>query len=87
MRMVHLELSERFAGLRQGMKVVDSTGTAVGQVRDVSRQSLLVMEAGGTRVFWIEGDAVTAVDGQVVRLRKQFGAVSQPGASGAPLPA
>ncbi len=69
--MVRLELLERFAGLRQGMKVVDGGGEVVGQVRDISRRSLLVMEAGGTRVFWLDGDEIAGVDQQVVRLRRQ----------------
>ena len=65
-----MELSQQFAGIRQGMKVVDETGGALGLVRDLSQRSLLIMEAGSTRVFWVDGEEIAAVEGQVVRLKR-----------------
>ena len=57
---VTLEPLELFANIRQGMKVIDSNGDVVGQVRDLSQRSVLVMEVEGTRVFWIDGGEVLA---------------------------
>jgi hypothetical protein len=68
---VALERFEHFAGIRQGMKVVDETGDVLGQVRDVSQRSVLIMEAGSTRVFWIDGAEIAAVEGQSVRLKRR----------------
>ena len=80
-----LELVEQFAGIRQGMKIVDESGDVIGQVRDLSRRSLLVMEAGSTRVFWVNGAEIAAVEGQVVRLKRQKAA--PPAARSKPSPA
>ena len=69
------------------MKVVDSGGQVVGQVRDISRRSLLVLEADSTRVFWLDGDEIAALDGQVVRLRKRVAVGLHVGTGVSPLPA
>ncbi len=68
-RELFLDLPAQFAGLRQGMKVLDSNGTLLGHVRDISQRSLLVMEAGSSRVFWVEMARIHAIEGQEVRLR------------------
>ena len=73
-RKVALELSQQFAGIRQGMKVVDEAGDVLGQVRDFSQRSLLIMEAGSPRVFWVDGAEIAAVEGQFVRLKRRIAA-------------
>ena len=80
-----MELSQQFAGIRQGMKVVDETGDVLGQVRDLSQRSLLIMEAGSTRVFWVDGAEIAAVEGQIVRLKRRLAA--PPAATTRPSPA
>jgi RNase P/RNase MRP subunit p29 len=82
---VALELSQQFAGIRQGMKVVDETGAVLGQVRDLSQRSVLIIEAGSTRVFWVDGGEIAAVEGQLVRLKRRL--AGPPPATTQPRPA
>lgn len=56
-------------GIRQGMPVRDPAGGLVGYVRDLSGRALLIIEAAGPRVFWVEGDKVDRVDDGTVRLQ------------------
>ncbi len=55
-------------GIRQGMPVVDPTGTTVGNIRDVSGRAILIIEPTGNRVFWVEGEKIRAIEGGTVRL-------------------
>jgi hypothetical protein len=54
--------------IRQGMRVIDGAGAIVGNVRDISGRAVLIIEAGTSRVFWVEDERIARVEGGQVHL-------------------
>lgn len=57
------------------MRVVDGTGNVVGNVRDVSGRALLIIEAGSSRVFWVDDDRIQRVESGQVQLKGRVSAI------------
>lgn len=67
-----MDLDQRLAVLRQGMRIRDRSGSPVGFVRDVNGRSVLVGELHSRRVFWIDGAMVDGVKDGEVLVRRQL---------------